>query len=490
MGARDIVRSLLAGVGLLEAVRSIRRRLRLMRRHRYHALVVRQYRSPFAKPLESYAAYERREREANERAVHARIESDREAVRAAARQLPGALAAAGPVAAVLASLDGAPAQAIRDNAWSEEDRRALVRAILDRVVDRDLAPRFFDYDYLDDIVGIVGGRYCGEAGCDIAAVHTVIDTLCILAEPDGGLRWYELPDALRRVLGGTQGYVPRRGDVSRYVRNVIPDLADEFITLKGENNVERFLEINREYSRRQAVQQGLWDNRELSLMRGYERDHHLLLRTLIGLIDAGHLTAQDEVLLIGPRHIDEVVFFRKTLGLPKTIGLDLFPFGKDEIVAGDMHKMSFESDRFRLVYCAGTLSYSYNARRVIEEIARVMRRPGFVFIVDGAGRKAGPDALGRSDVVGIDTLLGMFYRHTFQVLAKDPGRSLTPESYENEPCLALRLTGEQAGWPATPSVESEQSGPVCRFSRADLEEVQDSATGRGKSMAPTVAERM
>jgi SAM-dependent methyltransferase len=241
---------------------------------------------------------------------------------------------------------------------------------------------------------------------------------------------------------------------------VIPDLADEFVALKVENDVERFLEINREYSRRQAVKQGLWDNRELSLLRGYERDHHLLLRTLVQLIGDGELTREDEVLLIGPRHVDEVVFFRRHLGLPRTIGIDLFPYGRNEILAGDMHRIPFEPDRFTLVYCAGTLSYSYNARRVIAEIARVARRPGFVFLVDAAGRKAGPDALGRSDVIGIDTLIGMFHRLAYHVLARDPGRSLAPERYENEPCLALRLTGGQTAWPATSGAERARSRPA------------------------------
>jgi SAM-dependent methyltransferase len=438
MVARDIVRSLLAGAGLLEAARSARRRLRLLQRDRYYALVVRQYRSPFAKPLESYAAYERREREANERAARARFESDREAVRAAARQLPGALAA-GPIAAVLAALDGAPAQAIRSDARWDEGRRGLVRVILDRIVDPKLAPRFYDYDYVDDVIGLVGGRYCSDTGCGAAEFSAMLSALSVLASPEKPTTPADLSAALRRLLGPEHGYVPSRGDVTQHTRNVIPEMVDEFIALKAEKNVERFLEINLEYSRRQAHSLGVWDVRDLSLLRGYERDHHLLLRTLIGLIDAGRLTAQDEILLIGPRHIDEVVFFRKTLGLPKTIGLDLFPSGKDEIVAGDMHKMPFEKGRFKLVFCAGTISYSYNVRRVIDEIVRVTTRPGYVFLLDAGGRKVGTSALGRSDIPTVDALVGLYHRTRFEVLARDAGRSLAPDLYENEPCVAVRL---------------------------------------------------
>src|SRR6185295_3819331 len=244
---------------------------------------------------------------------------------------------------------------------------------------------------------------------------------------------------LRRLLGSDARYVPQRSDVTAHVRKVIPEMTDEFIGLKGESNVERFLEINREYSRRQAHGLGVWDIRDLSLLRGYERDHHLLLRTLVDLMEEGKLSVDDEVLLVGPRHIDEVVFFRKTLGLRRAIGLDLFAYGRDEIVAGDMHQMHFEAKRFKLVFCAGTLSYSYNVRRVIEEMARVATRPGYVFLIDAGGRHSGPSALGRSDIPSVEAAIGLFHAHRFHVLASDQGRSLAPDLYENEPCLALRL---------------------------------------------------
>ena len=514
-GIKQFAKAGLDALGLLPLARrclipfrAVMRAFKAWKRQHYYRLLIKIYSSPFARPAESYAAFEQRETDLRARKVAERFQADRDAVLKVAialvanptlsapdladrfRELLAARYPQGPDASsglllagtiwsalcaltrTVASADRAAGLADRIAAIAVEplgsagesriaplagaeatasfaaDRRALIRAILDRVVDPALAPRFFDYDHIDNIVSVVGTRYCGDSGCDFTAVRAVLDALCILAEPQqNGLEWRALPGALRRALGENHGYVPVRGDVSRHVRQVIPDMADEFMTLKAENDVERFLEINREYSRRQAVSQGLWDNRELSLLRGYERDHQLLLRRLVQLIADGELTREDEVLLIGPRHIDEVVFFRKSLGLPRTIGLDLFKYGRDEILAGDMHRMPFESNRFKLVYCAGTLSYAYDVRRVIEEMARVARRPAYLFLVDAAGRKAGPDALGRSDVIGIDTLVGMFHRHAFQVLARDPGRSLAPDMYENEPCLALRLTGAQPVWP-------------------------------------------
>lgn len=323
-----------------------------------------------------------------------------------------------------------------------DDRIALVRAILDRVIDVRLAPRFYDYDYVDDLVGIVGGRYTSDHGADITAIVSILDAVAVLVGEGDTVNWRDLPPKVRAVLGERHGYVPIRGSVSKNVHTVIPDMAQEFIALKAENDPKRFLEINREYSKRQATAQGLWDHRQLSLLRGYERDHHLMLRKLVELVEQGELKRTDEVLLIGPRYVDEVDFFRTSLRLPRTIGLDLFEYGKDEILAGDMHDMPFAPGRFKLAYCAGTLSYSYNARKLINEIARVLARPGYVFIIDAAARIAGPDALGRSDALSVDTLLGMFHRFSFQVLAKDEGRTLAPDAYENEPCLALKLCAE------------------------------------------------
>jgi len=399
---RQMVKTALGSIGLLEPARAAMQHINAARKQRYYAAVVEQYRSPFAKPLESYSEYERRERNATVERARERYETDRRLVQEGRGQ----------------------------------DAKTAAAAILERMLEGKLAPRFYDYDYLDDIVGIVGGRYCSDQGCDTRASDEVLDALSSLS---GASNRDALPDALRRLVGNDPRFVPQRSDVTAHVRKVIPELADEFITLKGESNVERFLAINREYSRRQAHDLGVWDIRDLSLLRGYERNHHLLLRTLLGLIDGAKVSGKDEVLLIGPRHIDEVVFFRKTLGLRKAIGLDLFPYGRDEIIAGDMHSMPFEAGRFRLVFCAGTLSYAYNVRRVVEEMARVATRPGYVFLIDAGGRHRGPSALGRSDIPSVEAMIGLFHRHPFQVLARDQGRSLAPDLYEHEPCLALKL---------------------------------------------------
>jgi SAM-dependent methyltransferase len=163
------------------------------------------------------------------------------------------------------------------------------------------------------------------------------------------------------------------------------------------------------------------------------------LRALCELRRSGRLTADDEVLVVGSRYADELGFFRKHLGLPRTIGLDLFDDPAGGIVGGDMHDMSFAKGRFSLIYCAGTLCYSYNMRRAIAEFARVLRRPGFMILSDSADRSGGVDPLGRSDSGGIEGFVGFFHEYPYRIIGQDPGRSCTPAAVTRWPCLAIEL---------------------------------------------------
>jgi hypothetical protein len=172
--------------------------------------------------------------------------------------------------------------------------------------------------------------------------------------------------------------------------------------------------------------------RDISILRGYERDHHLMLRTLIKLIRDGKIKKDDPILIIGPRYVDEVWFFRKCLGLKNTVGLDLFDSGDGYILKGDVHNIASPDQYYKLVFTVGTLTYSYNIRQVAEEMARVVQRPGFIMIMDNTDMTNGPNALSRSDVIHVDNALSLYYNHRFKILAKDAGMSITPEEYKTE----------------------------------------------------------
>jgi len=132
-------------------------------------------------------------------------------------------------------------------------------------------------------------------------------------------------------------------------------------------------------------------------------------------------------------------FFRTHLSLPRTIGLDLCDDPEGGIIGGDMHQMPFDSGRFRFLYCAGTLCYSYDMRRAISEFARVVTRPGYIFITDAADRTKGADPLGRSDVVTLDGMVGFFHEYPYRVIGQDRGRSCAPAAHSIWPSVAIEL---------------------------------------------------
>ncbi len=327
---------------------------------------------------------------------------------------------------------------IEYNASSKKAK--LLMLILDQLIEDGRIPRFLELDHLDDIVPIVESRYAGPKEKYWTRSSAMLATLSALSTGNPALPKQELPNALQVALGKNHPYIPKRGAAHENVRKMIPDLFDEFISLRAKNNPDRFLEINKEYSYRQRLIAGAKDNPwGIPLLGGFEQDHHLMLRTLLELRNNGALSQNDEVLVVGPRYPDELIFFRKHIDLPHTIGLDLFEDKENGIEARDMHNTGFASGRFGLIYCAGTLNYAYNIRQVIEEFARILKRPGYLILTDNGDRVNGVDPLGRSDPANADTLIGLFYKHQTVVLAQDNGKTPFPSMFNCWPCVALEI---------------------------------------------------
>jgi hypothetical protein len=318
----------------------------------------------------------------------------------------------------------------------EAARVAIVEAMLDRVCAEGLFPHALEYDFLDDIVPIIASRYVDDEGAHAGWSRAVTRALVALANV-AGQDATKLGDRLHTLLGAHHRYVARKGTPNPWARQVVPELYDELLVVRGRDNPQRLLEIGKEYSARQRKEQGTWGHR-LSFLVGYERDHHRMLRQLIDMTGDGRLNAADEVLVIGPRYRDEIHFFRNHLGLPKTTGLDLFDAKEDGIVAGDMHATDFASGRFRVIYTCATLTYSYDIRRCVAEMLRVLKRPGYVIISDAAGQNNGVDALGRTDWVSVDSVVGAFYEAKLSVLFRDQGRPPTRNN-RTWPCVGLRI---------------------------------------------------
>jgi len=318
----------------------------------------------------------------------------------------------------------------------ERDRIMIMGIILDTVIKKDLVPRFYDYDYLDEIEIIAESVYTLYQEAGSIRGQRFLQALNLLTDNDH-VSGQKLGQKIKHFLGLQHPYIPLRMATEPGLKNANPAVYDVLSGLKAEDNMQKFLDANTKYSGDQLKKQGKTDSRQLSLLRGYEKNHHVLLRTIIKLMQEGKLTKNDEVLIIGPRYVNEILFFREHLGLPKTIGLDLC--ANDYIVVGDMHAMPFENNRFKLVYVCNTLCYSYYVRKVADEISRVLKRTGYACIVDHGTYVEGASMIGRSDVMNADALVGLFYKQTFNVLAQDNGVPLASYKSKNQASCVLEL---------------------------------------------------
>lgn len=325
----------------------------------------------------------------------------------------------------------------------EVSRKLLAEIILDQVVEEPIIPRLFEYDHLEDIIDIVRSRYAGKIDKHWDRSDLILDALRLVTASDTTLTDRDLVSKLQSIFGTEHKYKPKYGTAHPDIKKVIPDLFDELINIKAKDNLGRFLEINKEYSFRQRQyhkEKSKGNPWGLPLIAGLEEDHHLMLRTLIKLKQKNLLTREDEVLVVGPRYVDELAFFRKHLGFPRTTGLDLFEDPEEGIVAGDMHNTKFAEEQFGLIFCAGTLAYAYDLRKVAREFTRILKRPGFLCLMDAGDRVNGVDPLGRSDPMGLEALLGCFYEHKMIVHAEDKGRTPLPSMFKWWPCAVIEIT--------------------------------------------------
>ncbi len=348
---------------------------------------------------------------------------------------------------VLTALEGLNlAEEIEEDTQEENTSLTPIRfihAMLKQLLDPKLIVFQYDYDFIDDIVPIIESRFIGENGLtNPKQSQRFLKALWILC--GRSLETYEqkqLPQQLKELLGSEHPYKPARFEMRQELEKYLPsNVVDEFVSLRCADNPQRYVDISTALFRsvnEQATDK--YEERDISLIYGYENNFHLTLRTLVRLIQEKRITAEDEVLILGPRYVDEVLFFRNILGLPKTIGLDL----RDEeglLLKGDMHHMPFENNRFKLVYGASVIEYAYNIRQVVDEIARVLKRPGYVANICRSNRSCSPSPTGRTDVGTSEAVTNLYYRYPHQILAKDPGLTSKPDEIGNFPSYVLQLT--------------------------------------------------
>ena len=124
-------------------------------------------------------------------------------------------------------------------------------------------------------------------------------------------------------------------------------------------------------------------------------------------------------LSVGPRWVTEIEFFREIVGLQKHIGLDLFSDNSELVTAGDMHKMPFGDGYFQFIFLKNVVDKSYDIRKLVCELIRVLR-PGGIVVIDQICGYGSTNPLTRTDIQRAENLARIFdARAKFESLVCD-----------------------------------------------------------------------
>jgi ubiquinone/menaquinone biosynthesis C-methylase UbiE len=89
------------------------------------------------------------------------------------------------------------------------------------------------------------------------------------------------------------------------------------------------------------------------------------------------------------------------------IGLDLNSDTDGLILEGDMHNTPFDDAQFQFVFIKNTVDKSYDIRRLVREIGRIVRPGGYVFVDQVCGQSA-CTPLTRTNIQKASNLLRLF----------------------------------------------------------------------------------
>ena len=112
-------------------------------------------------------------------------------------------------------------------------------------------------------------------------------------------------------------------------------------------------------------------------------------------------------LSIGPRWLTEIRFFREIVGLRRHIGLDLFSDDPEIVTAGDMHNMPFPDAHFGFIFLKNVVDKSYDVRKLVSELVRVVR-PGGIVVVDQVCGYGSCSPVTRTDIQRARNFLRLF----------------------------------------------------------------------------------
>jgi hypothetical protein len=301
------------------------------------------------------------------------------------------------------------------------DHKAIAEC-LDALLPRNDLVLTFDQSLVDQLPDILRENFSISHENDIVELPALRSLFQLLApESQGAWRISELPELLTAAGIDKAAYRPL---APKTVTNESETVFAHWSTSTAAENAQAVLTLQRDLGMGQynAESTRHTKHREgADGLRSYMRNvttvppsilQRLTRRSFWELWIAfwklrGHLDASRPSLSVGPRWVTEIEFFRDVLGLRHHIGLDLFSDDPQLVKAGDMHDMPFPDRHFQLIFIKNTVDKSYNVRKLVEELLRVLS-PGGIIIVDQICGYGDCTPLTRTDIQKSENLLRLF----------------------------------------------------------------------------------
>ncbi len=280
----------------------------------------------------------------------------------------------------------------------------------------------FDFDLIDTLPHILREQYGITGDSDIGHNPDLVAIFELLRARNAGMPGSvrELPALLRKAG------VPLNEFVMRAPEGLTGQQANKFdnwSTGSAQDNVSNVIAVQKDLGmgRHNASMQRYEAHRTDTLLKDYLRSVTTAPPSIIERIFRKHfwelkfarwkrtglLKPCRRSLSVGPRWLTEIAYFREVIGLRRHIGLDLFSDEPELVIAGDMHAMPFPDQHFSFVFIKNTADKSYDIRKLVEELLRVIEPRGLIVIdqVCGYGRCS---PLSRTDIQRAANLLRLF----------------------------------------------------------------------------------
>ena len=292
---------------------------------------------------------------------------------------------------------------------NEVDQDRLVAAVRS-IISRPDCVLSFDADLIDQLPDILAERHGVSRDADIGELPALGELFELLHVSASAREIGNLPSLLRSTGANLDEFD------SRYSEGRIAKVAKEFdhwSEKKASDSLDAVVALQKDLGMgAHNAASGRYDARRNSAeLRRYLRSvttppatlfERLIRRTFWEIkfsrwMARGMIDRERRSLSVGPRWVSEIEFFRSVVGLSRHVGLDLFSDDPDLVVAGDMHDMPFPAGEFQFVFLKNVVDKSYDVRKLVRELRRVVS-PGGIVVVDQICGYGHTSPLTRTDI--------------------------------------------------------------------------------------------